>query len=256
MLHLSRIYIFLFCCFLTFVSAASSLRILTENLPPYQIVHKGKVIGGTSVKIMKEVLKRARLKVKFEVMPWARAYKIASSEPNVLIFSMARNKGRETNFHWLINLKPISYRLFKLADQNTTVIRSLKEALNYTVVTVRNSYEANSLIDDGFVEGSNLILTNNYEQAWKMLLKGRVDYVYAYELVESSMYKKLEITPDSFTKSLYIGETSGLYIAANIDISSEILKKLQTAIQSMQDDGTLKTLTDPSESTITLPVYY
>ncbi len=242
MLHLSRIYILLFPCLLTFVSSAGSLRVLTENLPPYQIIHKGKVAGGTSVEIMKEVLKRAKLKVKFEVMPWARAYKIASSEPNVIIFSMARNKERETNFHWLINLKPISYRLFKLADQNTKAIRSLKETLNYTVVTVRNSYEANSLIEDGFVEGSNLILTNNYEQAWKMLLKGRVDYVYAYELIESSMYQKLETTPDLFTKSLYIRETSGLYIAANIDISSEILQKLRTAIQSMQDDGTLQNI--------------
>lgn len=235
-----RTLIIIFCCITSFVTLANSLRVVTENLPPYQIVRDNKLIGGTSAIIMKELLKRTDLNVDIEILPWARAYKTASSEPNVVIFSMARNKERETHFHWLLKLKKISYRFFKLASQQNIKAHSIEELQNNTVVTVRNSYESIFLINKGFIEGKNLILTSTYDEAWKMLLKGRADYTYAYELIENSVFQKLNITMDLFEKVLDMGDTSELYIAANAQTAPELLQKLRVGIQSMIDDGTIQ----------------
>ena len=227
------------------VLAANELRVVTEEYPPYQTVVDGRLVSGTSFNLVKELLRRADFNSRIELLPWARAYAVATAQANVVIFSIARSAEREAYFHWLYKLEGLSYHFYALAARKDLQTSNLTDISRSTVVAVRNSFEAASLMELGFIENKNLILTLNYKDAWQMLMLGRADFTYANQLIEGV----IEGTPDDnsplFTKSFNIGETSDLYVAASINTDKAILKKLQASLSAMQHDGTIKKFQQP-----------
>jgi polar amino acid transport system substrate-binding protein len=235
------LYLLLVVCS-SFCMSAQSLRVVTEDLPPYQIVVNGRLVAGSSYLLVKEMLARAEMDSRIELLPWARAYAIASSEPNVVIFSMTRTQEREPNFHWLLKLDSLTYNFYSLNSRPEIQINSLTEALNHTVATVRDSFEAKALTKMGFVEGENLILTVTYKEAWQLVQLGRANLTYAYFLPQDAIFNIPGKKQPLFFKGFNPGQNFDLYLAANINIDQDILEKLNTSIRTMQQDGTIENL--------------
>jgi polar amino acid transport system substrate-binding protein len=76
------------------------LIILTENMPPLNYVENG-VLVGPSVEVVKEIQRRVGSQEQIQVYPWARAYKMALEEKNVILFGMTYTKVREDKFKWV-----------------------------------------------------------------------------------------------------------------------------------------------------------
>lgn len=214
------------------------LKAVTENLPPYQIVKNNALVGGTSYLIVKELLKRSGYQVKFELLPWARAYSVALSEPNVVIFSMTRSNRREDKFKWIGELRELTYSFYSRKSEDMLVLSSVRDVQQYTVVAVRNSFEAQSLIRQGVIVDKNLVLAKDYEQAWKMLNRGRVDFTYANELIGDNVFKSLGFKSSPFFKQPFEVEVNSLYIAASLQTDDEIIENLKQALTSIKNDGT------------------
>jgi hypothetical protein len=79
---------------------AEELMILTENLPPLNYVENG-VLVGPAVEMVKEIQRRVDSNDQIQVYPWARAYRMALEEENIILFGMARTKVRENKFKWI-----------------------------------------------------------------------------------------------------------------------------------------------------------
>ncbi len=62
-----------------------NIQILTENLPPLNYKENG-ILVGPSVEIVKKIQKRVGSQAQIQVYPWARAYKMALEEKNVILF--------------------------------------------------------------------------------------------------------------------------------------------------------------------------
>jgi polar amino acid transport system substrate-binding protein len=223
-------------------ASAQALRVVTEDLPPYQIVVNGKLVAGSSYLVAKEMLERAELDSRIEVLPWARAYAIASTEPNVVIFSMTRSQERDPYFHWLLKLDSLTYNFYSLSSRPEAQVNSLTEVLNYTVATVRDSFEAKALVKMGFIEGKNLILTVTYKEAWLLVQMGRANFTYAYYVAQDDIFKVPKGKQPLFFKGYNVGQSFDLYLAANINTDQEILDKLKTSLLAMQQDGTMTAL--------------
>ncbi|MBW2722514.1 MAG: transporter substrate-binding domain-containing protein, partial [Deltaproteobacteria bacterium] len=79
---------------------SAELIILTENLPPLNYVEDG-VLVGPSVDIVREIQRRVGSHEEIKVYPWARAYKMALEDENVVLFSMTYTKVRYDKFKWI-----------------------------------------------------------------------------------------------------------------------------------------------------------
>lgn len=224
------------CCLNILSVNAQQVRVVTENLPPFQIVENNKVVAGSSFKIVAELLKRANIQSPTEVLPWARAFRIASTEPNVIIFSITRSEERENQFHWLLKLHTLNHSFYALKGRPELDVSSTEDLLSRSVVAVTNSYEANALKEFGFTEGLNLVQTNNYATAWQMVKKGRADYIYADEFVGNPVFNAMNITPDLFDKKFRIGGSLDLYVAASIETASDTLELLRHHIAQMKSE--------------------
>lgn len=215
-----------------------SIRVITEHLPPYQIVENHTLVGGTSLEIMYHVLQRAGYPKSIEVLPWARAYHIALNEKNVVIFSMTRSSDRESLFQWIGSLRQLNYYFYSLKTNTHIQLTATNEALKYKAVAVRNSFEAQTLIKQGFIPDKNLILTSNYLNAWNILLKGRADITFANALIGDGVYKIISMSTNPFVKQDFVVEKTELFVAASKNTSKAIILKLQTALESIKQDGT------------------
>ena len=76
---------------------SAELTILTENLPPLNYLEGG-VLVGPSVDIVREIQKRVESHEQIKVYPWARAYKMALEDENVILFGMTHTNVREDIF--------------------------------------------------------------------------------------------------------------------------------------------------------------
>lgn len=217
---------------------ANEVRVITEHLPPYQIAENGKVISGSSFLIMEEVLKRAEIQAVTEVMPWVRAYKSALNEPNTIIYSMTKSFERESLFRWIGQLHHLEYSFFSTKSNVDINIETNSDALNYTVVSVRGSFEANSLQRKGFIVDENLILVVDYITAWEMLKLGRADLAYGNAPVTVGSNEDDSL----FVRQGNVVEIFDLYVAANKDTDKEIIEKLSAALQSVKNDSSFSEL--------------
>lgn len=91
---------FSFFCLSSPLPATEQLTILTENLPPLNYLENG-ILVGSSVEIVKEIQKRVGSIEPIQVYPWARAYKMALEEENVVLFGMTYTQDRSELFKWV-----------------------------------------------------------------------------------------------------------------------------------------------------------
>lgn len=225
----------------SFSIGAQHIRVVTEHLPPYQISEKGKLVGGISYLVMKEVFMGADLNPRIEVLPWARAYKIATEQKNVIIFSLVRSPKREAHFRWIGQLRRMNYGFFSSVSRPSIKIKNTDDARNYMVVTVRGSFEASSLKRLGFEKGKNLIYTVDYESAWSMLRLGRADLFYGNApIVELS--DTLRQASEQFKKHPFIVESYDVFVAASIHTDDAIAKRLSDAFDMVKKDPHFKGL--------------
>lgn len=223
---------------MSFGLIANEVRVLTEHLPPYQIAKNGQIVSGSSYLIMAEVLKRANIEATTEVAPWIRTYRTALNEPNTIIYSITRSKERELLFNWVGQLHHLEYSFFSKNENKNIHIETGADALNYTVVSVRGSFEASSLQRQGFKVGENLILVVDYITAWKMLQLGRADLTYGNEPVFVG-----GVADDTlFKRHGNVVEIFDLYVAANLKTDEKILRRLSSALQSVKQDPSFKEL--------------
>jgi polar amino acid transport system substrate-binding protein len=75
--------------------------VVTENSSWLSTIDAQGNIAGRNTQLVKDILARAGLKADFQVLPWARAYRMAATRPNTLIYSIARTSTRESQFIWL-----------------------------------------------------------------------------------------------------------------------------------------------------------
>ncbi|PCI62814.1 MAG: hypothetical protein COB35_02645 [Gammaproteobacteria bacterium] len=95
---------FLFCLLfhaINFSANATVLTIVTENLPPFQLLDRNKKISGFATDVIKAVLNKTPYQYEIGLHPWSQSYEMAQKNKNTCIYSIAREKSRESLFQWV-----------------------------------------------------------------------------------------------------------------------------------------------------------
>lgn len=91
----------LMCFLVSSIVSATSLKVLTEHLSPYQIVTSNNNITGFSTDIVRAIFDESGYDYTIEAYPWTLTYKRAQKEENTCIYSIAKTKAREDKFQWI-----------------------------------------------------------------------------------------------------------------------------------------------------------
>ncbi|MEO5795325.1 MAG: transporter substrate-binding domain-containing protein [Rhodoferax sp.] len=223
--------------------AVETIKILTEEYPPFNFTDKGKITGlGTEV--VQAVLKEINIEGQFQSVPWARAYETAQTTENVLIYSINRSKEREKLFKWVGQITPTDFYLFSLKSRNIR-LGSLDEAKPLQIGTVNQDIGEQYLASQGFSVGHNLQSSSKYELNYEKLKLGRVDLWVMNELGAYFISRQAGDDPAVvLSKTLRIAELSGggNYMAFGLKTPDAMVERFRKGLEAIKKNGTYDAL--------------
>ena len=213
---------------------SAELTILTENLPPLNYVENG-ILVGPSVEIVKEIQRRLRSQEQIQVYPWARAYKKALEDENVILFGMTHTKVRQDKFKWVGPLA--TKRDILVAKKGTGIkIKDLEDAKKVKRIgTLRDDTRGRLLERHGF---TNLEPVSDEQLNAKKLALGRID-LWAYKIPGLRTVCDLAGVDYTEFEEVYHLREIDLMLAFSKKTSDSIVQKWRDAFNEMLADGTI-----------------
>jgi polar amino acid transport system substrate-binding protein len=191
--------------------------------------------GGEATSFVQRVLANAQISQELIYLPWRRAYHHASTEPNTLIFALARTIQREEKFHWVGQLIPVNYYLFRLKSRADIQINSLDDARAYRIGVVNYHVHHEFLLAQNF---TGLQPVNRNAQNLKKALLGRIDLFPISDGGLIPVCERENIDCSQFEPVLKLEEISGgLYMAYSINTDAATLESTRESYQQLVDSG-------------------
>ena len=213
---------------------SAELTILTENLPPLNYVDNGTLVGP-SVEIVREIQKRVGSQEQIQVYPWARAYKMALEEENVILFGMTYTDVRKDKFKWVGPLA--TKRDILVAKKGSGIkIKDLEDAKKVkSIGTLLEDTRGRLLERNGF---NNLEPVSDEQLNARKLSLGRID-LWAYKIPGLRTVCDLAGVDYTEFEEVYHLREIDLMIAFSKKTSDSIVQKWRDAFDEMLTDGTI-----------------
>ena len=233
---MKKLFVIVASVFLVSVQPAMSaeLTILTENLPPLNYLKDG-VLVGPSVEIVKEIQRRVGSHEEIKVYPWARAYKMALEDENVVLFGTTYTKVRHDKFKWI---GPLATKrdILVVKKGSGTKINSLEDAKKVNRIgTLRDDTRGRLLKRLGF---TNLEPVSDEQKNAKKLVLGRID-LWTYKKPGLKTVCELAGVNYNEIEEVYHLRKIDLMIAFSKKTSDSIVQNWRNAFNEMLADGTI-----------------
>ncbi|UDF28629.1 UNVERIFIED_ORG: transporter substrate-binding domain-containing protein [Roseateles sp. XES5] len=206
---------------------AETLHFVTEEYAPFNFTKDGK-ITGIGVEQIETIAKAAGIDYTMEIMPWARAFAMAQSQPKTCVFTTGYNRERAAQFVWVTPLLKDEMVLLKRKDGGKGPA-TMKEALTMKVGSQRGDFAVEALEDLGFTD---IDLASDIDLSVRKLLSGRVD------LMPTSIktYESLVQQGQPVEKAMLMsGQIYGL--ACNTNTPAEAVARLQAELDTLILNG-------------------
>jgi polar amino acid transport system substrate-binding protein len=223
---------------------AQSITFLTEENPPFNFTQAGKP-AGISTEIITEMIKRADLKARFEILHWDTAYRRAQADKDTCLYSTARLAERERLFRWIGPITNTKWVLVAKSDFSAA-INNDADARKYKIGAIKTDAKAEFLRAKAITNIS--YSDTEIEIPPKLFLPkddpARIDLwvsgLHAYQTVAVNA----KVTG---IKTVYVVGEQPLFLACSPRTADDVFNKLRTAEQSMRKDGTWNKLITESE---------
>ncbi|MHA6572795.1 substrate-binding periplasmic protein [Pseudomonas yamanorum] len=217
-------------------SDGTSLVLLTENFPPYNMAKNGKNfakeenVEGIAVDIVRETFKLAGISYNLTLrFPWERIYKLALEKPGYGVFVMARLPDREALFKWVGPIGPDDWVLLAKADSKIQ-LTDLEHARRYKIGAYKGDAIAESLEKQGL---KPVIVLRDQDNAQK-LLDGQIDLWATGDPAGRYLARQVGVTG---LKTVLRFNSAELYLALNRNVPDETVAKLQAALDQLRQEG-------------------
>jgi len=225
------------CSVSIFAYAKEKLTVVTEDWPPYNYLSAEGEVVGKSTEIIKKTLQAANIGYTLNIYPWARAYKMALEQPNVLIYTAFKIKERAKLFQWVCLLDSINYSIyiFKLTNRVDISIDKFSDLKKYKLGVSRAVFMNQMLKENGFVEGKNYYITRDNLVNVRLLLQGRVDVIFGNKENIDISLKKLNVATASLLSiyNLAQHEMSQTCMAFSLKTPKALVEKVRSSYQKL-----------------------
>ena len=215
--------------------SASKLLIVTEDVYPLNYLDKETgEIKGFAVEYLKDILKKAKLEHTLEMLPWARAYKIAQNKSNVLIFGLARTAERENNFIWLTDFITLDFYLYGLRSRTDEITKKDENYLDSPIGVIRYDFNHTEMLSAGY---KKLLPAEHQKHLSLLLLKERADFIVA----GGNTWRFFDEDEELDGKLLYRAKALPflnvpIYYAFSKGTDPKIISTMKSAVKELKND--------------------
>lgn len=221
---------------------AKPIVVLTEHLPPFQIV-KQQQSSGAAVEMTKLIFQRAQIPYEMSVMAWSDAYHTALRSDEACLFSTSRLPQRESLFYWVGQLNSLNTSFYR-SSSDAFEINSLEDVKARRVAVIKDDSAHHFLLSQGFEENVNLYVLHTYDSLLHLLDRRNrhIDLVLLNkELLEYRL--KDSDTLSRYTEAFKVKELLLYhYLVCNLNTDSNTLEKLKQAYDELDASGQLSAI--------------
>ncbi len=226
-----------------FAQQVDSLKVITEEYPPYNFT-SGNLAKGIAVDLMVQVLKKlGSTKSREDIIfsPWARGYNDTLRLPNTCLFSTTRTEEREDLFKWVGPVGINKLVLTARKDRNIK-INSIQDLKNYKIGVIFEDFAEQVLVGKG-IGKDELEPVSKTVHNIKKLNSGRIDLWGYGEDTAKWELKEHGFEPDDY-ETVYIIQSKDLYFAFNKETDDGMIKIFQAALDELKENGEYQKILD------------
>ncbi|MCP4763168.1 MAG: transporter substrate-binding domain-containing protein, partial [archaeon] len=160
------------------------------DYPPYSIVTEKGEADGFSVELLRASLKAVGLDVEFYVGPWAKIKMDLVDEKIQVLPLVGRTPERENIYDFSVPYHTNYGGVFVRTDE--TSINTIKDLADKEILVMKGDNAEEFIVRENV--SKNIIATESFEDAFKMLSEGNHDAVVAQQSVGTQLIKKLGIS--------------------------------------------------------------
>jgi polar amino acid transport system substrate-binding protein len=215
---------------LTTGAQAADITFTTESYPPYTYAAEDGSIEGAGADQLRAIMTGVGPGVDYriEIMPWARAFATAETQPASCVFAAARTPDRETSFQWVVPML-MDVNLIVARQSSPITATTIAEALPYSIGTQREDYTEALLRRAGF---ERLDLSASFDLTLAKLLGGRIELMAMSQNVHDRLVR--EHVP---IRRIVVLSRQQLGIACNPALPAALIARMQSSLDRLRASG-------------------
>lgn len=214
----------------------ADMRIVTNEAPPAAFTVDGKA-SGMVTDIVQAMQKEVGSTAKIEILPWARAYQIAKSSPDVVIYTAGKTQDRiDLGFTFIgpvFTRQQILYRK-KGAPITVNSVEEIKSK-KYTLGALHDDWRSKYFIDLGIAVDE----VNDHPANVRKLMAGRIDLWVSSDIEAPANLKKENISLTE-VEVAYVYLVSPSYLMLSKGTSTETIAQWSKALTKLQSTDFFK----------------
>ncbi|MCA1404767.1 transporter substrate-binding domain-containing protein [Ensifer sp. IC3342] len=213
---------------LSATARAETIHFVTEEYPPYNF-STASGANGASVEQVALIMKAVDLAYEIKVLPWARAFALAESQPYHCVFTTVHDAERDRNFKWI---EPLLVDHLTLVRRKGAAIapQTIDEAKQFVVGTQQEDFSAAYLKAHGF---EKIDYAASLDSTVKKLSAGRIDLLMTSEKTFETM--RADGKP---VEAALVLEGKQYGIACHRDMPDETVARMQAELDRLIANGT------------------
>lgn len=216
---------------LTAGAAEPTLRLYTEDYPPITFERDGHA-SGLGSEVVEEIQRRVHSDAKVEVVPWARGYRYALTEPNIGLFATTRTSEREPLFKWVGPISATTGQFYTRRGEHG--IETVEQARTAKRILVPREWYLHQILREmGF---HNLEPVATPADALRMLSAGRGDVAALDDITVADSATQGGVVVADIERGPRITRAVQ-YIAFSKGTPDELVQRWQKALDDMRADG-------------------
>ena len=216
------------------------LFVVTEHLPPFQIITENYGIGGFATEFIQEIMSRTTLTSQLNAYSWTRSYNLAQQRENTCIYSMARLPSRIKQFQWVGPITATNTVVFGVNAPDAPQLKKLEDAKNHTIAVIKDDVTHLALLERGFVNDKNLYVVDSTHSLFRLLVaRPDIDFILADDITMSYRAKLAGVDAQQIKRVFEIENFPlNFYFACSLNTDKQIVETLRNAMEEVRNDGT------------------
>ena len=219
-------------------AAESTIRVYAESFAADSRVVEtsaGPTVEGYASDFVRAVLTQAGLTADINVVPWSRLVNLLDSTPNVLGFNVTRTPEREDRYHWIGEIRPVTFQLWGLEERTGEFPQSLEEAQSLRVSAYRNDVVEQYLLGKGL---ENLVYVYENYDPIRMLRRRRIDLIPFSRFAMEDLMSRQEGIRNAIVPVFDLEDISTAhYLVMSKSSDPGLVQQMQQAFQALIDSG-------------------
>jgi polar amino acid transport system substrate-binding protein len=224
---------------------SDTLTAYTEQWPPYNFEENGE-IRGIATDALRSACHVAGIRCNFQLVPWARAYKVVSNTPDTVLYTTARKPSREQEFLWVGPLLPRTTWVYAKAD-NPKAPREMRDLVRSRIGIVRDEASQQDLLNNG-AQAQLMVTEASNASVLRLMLGDAVDAMVDTEVGMAWNLRSAGVAPGAVRKQFRLADDGAYFFALNLKTDPILVRNLQAALDQIRRDGRLDAIMRQYES--------